>query len=49
MASHQPETLRSARVLRRLGCGIEGYSRDFMRVNGEWRDNVLVALLSPGC
>jgi ribosomal-protein-alanine N-acetyltransferase len=48
MASHQPENLRSARVLRRLGFGIEGYSRDFMRVNGEWRDNVLVALLAPG-
>ena len=49
MASHQPENLRSAGVLRRLGFGIEGYARDFMRVNGQWRDNVLVALLAPGC
>ena len=48
MASHQPENLRSARLLRRLGFGIEGYSRDFMRINGEWRDNVLLALIEPG-
>jgi len=49
MASHQPENLRSGHLLRRLGFGIEGYSRDFMFVNGEWRDNVLVALLASGC
>jgi ribosomal-protein-alanine N-acetyltransferase len=49
MASHQPENLRSARLLRRLGFGVEGYARDFMQVNGQWRDNVLLALLAPGC
>jgi [ribosomal protein S5]-alanine N-acetyltransferase len=49
MASHQPENVRSARVLRRLGFGIDGYARDFMKVNGAWRDNVLVSLLAPGC
>lgn len=48
MASHQPENLRSARVLRQLGFGIDGYARDFMRVNGEWQDNVLLSLLAPG-
>jgi ribosomal-protein-alanine N-acetyltransferase len=49
MASHLPENLRSARVLRRLGFGIDGYARDFMRANGQWRDNVLLSLLAPGC
>lgn len=47
MASHQPENIRSGAVLRRLGFGIEGYSRDFMKVNGEWKDNVLLALIAP--
>lgn len=49
MASHQPENLRSARLLRRLGFGIEGYSRDYMNINGKWHDNVLLARLAPGC
>lgn len=49
MASHQPENLRSAALLRRLGFGIDGYARDFIRVNGQWRDNVLVSRLAPGC
>ncbi len=48
LASHQPGNLRSAAVLRRLGFGIEGYSRDFMKVNGEWKDNVLLSLIAPG-
>ncbi len=48
LASHQPDNLRSAAVLRRLGFGIEGYSRDFMKVNGEWKDNVLLSLIAPG-
>jgi ribosomal-protein-alanine N-acetyltransferase len=48
MASHQPENMRSGRLLRRLGFGIEGYSRDFMKVNGVWKDNVLLALLAQG-
>jgi ribosomal-protein-alanine N-acetyltransferase len=46
MASHLPENLRSARVLRRLGFGIEGYSRDFMLLNGEWKDNVLLSRIA---
>jgi ribosomal-protein-alanine N-acetyltransferase len=48
MASHQPENLRSGRLLRRLGFGIDGYARAFMRVNGQWHDNVLVSLIEPG-
>ncbi len=47
LASHQPENMRSGAVLRRLGFGIEGYSRDFMKVNGEWKDNVLLSLIAP--
>ncbi len=47
MASHLPENVRSARLLRHLGFGIEGYARDFMFINESWRDNVLTALIAP--
>lgn len=45
MATHLPENRRSARLLRRLGFVVEGYARDFVKVNGEWRDNVLLSLV----
>jgi [ribosomal protein S5]-alanine N-acetyltransferase len=45
MATHLPENLRSARLLRRLGFAVEGYARDFVMLNGKWRDNVLLSLL----
>lgn len=45
MATHLPENLRSAQLLRRLGFVVEGYARDFVKVNGHWRDNVLLSLL----
>ncbi len=45
MATHLPENLRSAALLRRLGFVVEGYARDFVKVNGQWRDNVLLSLL----
>lgn len=45
MATHLPENLRSAALLRRLGFTVEGYARDFVRVGGHWRDNVLLSLV----
>ncbi|MEJ7932519.1 GNAT family N-acetyltransferase [Ramlibacter sp. AN1015] len=45
MATHLPENLRSAKLLRRLGFAVEGYARDFIIINGQWRDNVLLSLL----
>jgi ribosomal-protein-alanine N-acetyltransferase len=47
MANHLPENLRSARLLRRLGFAVEGYARDYLYVNGHWRDHVLNGLTSP--
>lgn len=46
MATHLPENLRSARLLRRLGFVVEGYARDFLRINGRWRDTVLLSRLA---
>lgn len=47
MATHLPENLRSAALLKRLGFVVEGYARDFVRVNGQWRDNVLLSWVVP--
>lgn len=46
-ANHLPENLKSAAVLRRLGFVVEGYARDFLLINGRWRDHVLTSLLAP--
>lgn len=43
-ANHRPENVRSARLLRRLGFAPQGYARDYLRIDGEWRDHVLTAL-----
>jgi len=47
MANHLPENLRSGRLLRRLGFAAEGYARDYLFINGEWRDHVLTAFTNP--
>jgi [ribosomal protein S5]-alanine N-acetyltransferase len=47
-ANHLPENLRSAGVLRRLGFVPEGYARDFLLINGHWRDHILNSLVAPG-
>jgi [ribosomal protein S5]-alanine N-acetyltransferase len=47
-ANHLPENLKSAAVLRRLGFVVEGYARDYIVINGRWRDHVLTALVAPG-
>lgn len=46
-ANHLPENLKSAAVLRRLGFVVEGYARDYLLINGRWRDHVLTALVAP--
>lgn len=46
-ANYLPENHRSARLLQRLGFRVEGLARDYLYVNGAWRDHVLTALTSP--
>lgn len=47
MANYMPSNIRSAAVLKRLGFIVEGYARDYLFVNGQWRDHILSALRNP--
>jgi ribosomal-protein-alanine N-acetyltransferase len=46
-ASHRPENLRSARLLARLGFVPEGLAREYLYIDGAWRDHVVNARLNP--
>lgn len=45
-ANHRPENVRSAALLRRLGFVPQGYARDYLYIDGAWRDHVLTALVN---
>ena len=47
MANYRPENGRSARLLDRLGFVREGIARDYLFIDGAWRDHVLTALTNP--
>lgn len=47
MANYRPENARSARVLERLGFRHEGLARDYLFIDGAWRDHCLTALVNP--
>ena len=47
MANYVPENRRSADLLRRLGFEIEGHARDYLHINGAWRDHILTAKTNP--
>lgn len=46
-ANYMPHNRRSAALLRRLGFVVEGYSRDYLQINGRWEDHIRTALLNP--
>src|SRR5215213_10543259 len=46
-AAYLPSNERSGRLLRRLGFVVEGYARDYLLIQGEWQDQVLVGLTNP--
>ncbi|MBE7449078.1 MAG: GNAT family N-acetyltransferase [Kofleriaceae bacterium] len=46
-ASYMPGNERSGRVLRRAGFSVYGYARDYLFINGAWRDHLLAALVDP--
>ena len=47
MASYQPANERSGRLLRRLGFVPEGYARDYLFIDGAWRDHIMTARINP--
>jgi ribosomal-protein-alanine N-acetyltransferase len=44
MANHLLDNERSARLLQRLGFVREGVAKDYLRIDGVWRDHVLNSL-----
>jgi ribosomal-protein-alanine N-acetyltransferase len=44
MANYRPENERSGRLLERLGFVREGVAKDYLFIDGAWRDHVLTAL-----
>jgi len=47
MANYVPTNERSARLLRRLGFQVEGYARDYLFLEGQWKDHLLTSLGNP--
>jgi ribosomal-protein-alanine N-acetyltransferase len=43
MANYMPRNERSGKLLKKLGFTIEGYSRDYLKINGKWEDHILTA------
>ncbi len=44
MANYIPHNHRSGNLLARLGFEREGYAKDYLMIDGQWRDHVLTAL-----
>ena len=47
MAGFQPENTKSARVLEKLGFVREGYAKEYLFIDGAWRDHVLCSMTNP--
>ena len=46
-ANYLPHNTRSAGVLKRLGFTVDGYARDYLRIDGRWQDHILTSLVDP--
>ncbi len=45
-ANYMPHNARSGRVLARLGFRIEGFARNYLFIDGAWRDHILTSLVN---
>jgi len=46
MANYMPHNVRSGHLLNRLGFRVEGTAKDYLFINGAWRDHVLTSLIN---
>lgn len=46
-ANYMPHNERSGALLKRLGFVVEGYARDYLYLNGAWRDHILTSKTAP--
>jgi len=46
-ANYVPQNTRSGRLLERLGFASEGLAKDYLFIDGAWRDHVLTARVNP--
>lgn len=46
-ANYMPHNVRSGHVLNRLGFRVEGQAKEYLFINGAWRDHVLTSLTNP--
>jgi ribosomal-protein-alanine N-acetyltransferase len=47
IANYIPHNQRSGNLLKRLGFVVEGYSRDYLLINGRWEDHIQTSLINP--
>ncbi|MCX6117562.1 MAG: GNAT family N-acetyltransferase [Proteobacteria bacterium] len=47
MANYYPTNEKSGRVLEKLGFQREGLAKDYLFLNGAWRDHVMTSLINP--
>ncbi|MDE1465409.1 ribosomal protein S5-alanine N-acetyltransferase [Spartinivicinus poritis] len=47
MANYLPHNVRSEALLKRLGFQQEGYAKSYLKINGQWQDHILTALVNP--
>jgi [ribosomal protein S5]-alanine N-acetyltransferase len=45
MANFMPRNFRSARLLAGLGFRVEGFAKNYLKINGKWEDHILTSLL----
>ena len=43
-ANYRPENVRSGRLLAKLGFRIEGFAKDYLFIDGAWRDHILTSI-----
>lgn len=43
-ANYRPENIRSGKLLAKLGFRIEGFAKDYLYIDGAWRDHILTSV-----